>query len=114
MIIVLFLGRRSESSDAAKRFGSRINAAIDNTPALQQLEDIDQYRDDTIKLVEQSLGPDPEHQLPPHPNPVIQSFWDIGRALRATGTPGECNDTCQIVTASRCYSSSVTETGFVL
>ena len=69
-----------------------MNIAIDDAAALQQPQDIGQYRDDTIKVVEQSLGPDLELQMEPHPNPAIQSFWDIGRAIRAKGTPGECHD----------------------
>ena len=47
-----------------------------------------QYHDETIALVEQSLSWNHEPQEKPHPNPVIQSFWDLGVDIRARGTPG--------------------------
>lgn len=39
-------------------------------------------------LVRQSLASEEKPQTAPHPNPDIQSFWDLGVEIRSTGTPG--------------------------
>ena len=46
------------------------------------------YKDETISVVRQSLANEKKPQTTPHPNPIIQSFWDLGVEIRSTGTPG--------------------------
>lgn len=57
--------------------------AIDDTAEMQQPGDIDRYRDETLAVVNGSLLSDLDEPPTPHPDPVIQSFWDVGRAIRA-------------------------------
>ena len=51
-------------------------------------ENLIQYRDETIELVKQSLSNECAPQVNPHPNPAIQSFWDLGTEFRSQGNPG--------------------------
>ncbi|MCJ1404736.1 hypothetical protein MMC11_007962 [Xylographa trunciseda] len=60
--------------------------AIDDASMMQQPDDIIRYKNETISVIQQSLGPDHRPQSEPHPNPAIQSFWDIGTEIRAKGT----------------------------
>lgn len=57
--------------------------AIDDVAEMQQPGDIDRYRDETLAVVNSSLLSDLDEPPNPHPNPAIQSFWDVGRAIRA-------------------------------
>ena len=61
--------------------------AIDDAAMRQQPADIIRYRDETIDVVKESLLSNLEEPSKIHPDPAIQSFWDIGAAIRAKGTP---------------------------
>ncbi|KAF2468385.1 terpenoid synthase [Lindgomyces ingoldianus] len=65
--------------------------AIDDGSLYHMPEAIMRYRDETIALVEQSLSWNHEPQEKPHPNPAIQSFWDLGVDIRARGTHASTN-----------------------
>ncbi|KAF2704365.1 terpenoid synthase [Pleomassaria siparia CBS 279.74] len=78
--------------------------AIDDGSLDYKPEATMQYHADTIACVEQSLSWDPVTQRNPHPNPAIQSFWDLGNDIRARGTP-ETNEQfkwaqCAFITSS--------------
>ena len=60
---------------------------VDDAATEQEPADIARYRDDTIDVVRECLLTDLEQPSKIHPDPVIQSFWDIGAAIRASGTP---------------------------
>jgi hypothetical protein len=71
------------------RWGCKlIKIAIDDGSLYYKPEALTQYRDETIAVIEQSLSWDPNPQEKPHPNPAIQSFWDLGVEFRRRGTPG--------------------------
>ncbi|KAL9578090.1 MAG: hypothetical protein Q9203_007221 [Teloschistes exilis] len=57
--------------------------AIDDVAEMQQPGDIDRYRDETLAVVNSSLLSDLDEPPTPHPNPAIQSFRDVGSAIRA-------------------------------
>lgn len=63
--------------------------AIDDAALAQKPENIIQYRDETIELVQQSLSAGSKPQTRIHLNPAIQSFWDIGAEIRSNGTIGK-------------------------
>lgn len=56
--------------------------AIDDPVMRQQPANVDQYRDETIAVVEESLLSALDQPLAIHQNPAIQSFWDIGFEIR--------------------------------
>ncbi|CAD6569434.1 MAG: hypothetical protein ASARMPREDX12_002445 [Alectoria sarmentosa] len=60
--------------------------AIDDGSLSHNLGQLDRYKDETIALVEQCLC-STTPQKSPHPNPAIQSFWDLGVEIRQKGTP---------------------------
>ncbi|KAL8791312.1 MAG: hypothetical protein Q9195_005931 [Heterodermia aff. obscurata] len=61
--------------------------AIDDAAMEQQPADIIRYRDDTVDVVKESLLTNLEQPSKIHSDPAIQSFWDIGATVRASGTP---------------------------
>ncbi len=63
--------------------------AIDDAAILQQPADVIRYRDETIQLVKEALLSDREVPSKPSSNPAIQSFWDIGTAIRSRGSRGQ-------------------------
>jgi hypothetical protein len=64
------------------------NTAIDDGSLSHKPDQIVRYKNETISLVKQSLANGEKPRIRPHPNPIIQSFWDLGVAIRSTGTPG--------------------------
>lgn len=77
--------------------------AIDDGSLSHKPGQVSRYKDETIALVEQCLC-SKNLQQRPHPNPAIQSFWDLGVAIRLKGTP-ETNQTlakeqCSFITSS--------------
>ncbi|MCJ1307923.1 hypothetical protein MMC25_001571 [Agyrium rufum] len=78
--------------------------AIDDGSLTKKPGDLIRYQDETIAIIKASLGPPPNRQAAPHPNPAIQSFWDLGTEIRSTGLP-ETNqqlikEQCSFVTSS--------------
>ncbi|KAL9576573.1 MAG: hypothetical protein Q9212_006987 [Teloschistes hypoglaucus] len=57
--------------------------AIDDVADMQQPGDIGRYRDETLAVINSSMLSDLNEPPTPHPNPAIQSFWGVGRAIRA-------------------------------
>lgn len=68
-------------------FSWTIYLAIDDGSLSHQPEQTFRYKNETIALVKQSLGAGDQLQMDPHPNPAIQSFWDLGSEIRSNGTP---------------------------
>jgi hypothetical protein len=85
--VVLSLGRWYFSLPYQVVLGL-IRVAIDDGSLYYKSEVLKQYHDETIAVIEQSLSWDPKPQEQTHPNPAIQSFWDLGVDIRSRGTPG--------------------------
>ena len=68
----------------------RSDLAIDDGSLSHKPGQINRYKDETIALIEQCLCSTLPQEIP-HPNPAIQSFWDLGVEIRQKGTPGASN-----------------------
>ncbi|KAK0514066.1 hypothetical protein JMJ35_003788 [Cladonia borealis] len=61
--------------------------AIDDGYLSYKPEEIIAYRDQTIEISRESMGGEQKAKLNPHPNPAIQSFWDLGTEFWTRGVP---------------------------
>lgn len=60
--------------------------AIDDAALMQQPTDIIRYRDQTIEVIKEGVTSTLDKPSKIHADPAIQSFWEIGAAIREKGT----------------------------
>ncbi len=53
--------------------------------------DLIKYRDDTIKIVRSSLSAQAQDETSRHPDPRIESYREVGRAIRSCGDTGNAD-----------------------